>query len=151
MPFSRAVLLSRLLLTGTASAQGIRVDDVIPNFVGAGLGVTTQWLGSKDMVWGIVPGGRMELENRRFIEVYGPAFDMNLLDHPHWEFGPAGALRLGRKDVKDPVVNLLPSIDTGLEAGLFVGWHYVNLEGIPYRARLGLMATTAISGGATGT
>jgi MipA family protein len=52
--------------------------------------------------------------------------------------------------VKDPVVNLLAPIDGGFEAGVFAGWHYTRLEGIPFRVRLGVMATTAISGGAAG-
>lgn len=72
----------------SAGAAGIQVD-VIPNFIGAGLGVTTEWLGSKDKVGGLVPGGRVALEKNRFIEVYGPIADMNVLDHPNWEFGPA--------------------------------------------------------------
>ena len=52
------ILAVALFFTGTASAIGIQVD-VIPNFVGAGLGVTTQWMGSTDQIWGLVPGGRM--------------------------------------------------------------------------------------------
>jgi outer membrane protein len=135
--------------TGSAHASGIQVD-VIPNFIGAGLGVTTEWLGAKDKVWGIVPGGRAALEKNRFVEVYGPMADMNLLDSPNWEFGPFVSYRFGRSDVKDPVVNLLPPIEGGLEAGVFAGWHLVNLEGIPYRIRLGVSMTTAVSGGATG-
>lgn len=130
-------------------AAGIQVD-VIPNFVGAGLGVTTEWLGSRDKVAGIVPGGRVALEKNRFVEVYGPLADMNLLDSPNWEFGPAISFRFGRSDVKDPVVNLLPPIDGGLEAGVFAGWHFIRTDGIPFRIRMGISLTTAISGGAAG-
>jgi MipA family protein len=137
------------LVSPAVLAAGIQVD-VIPNFVGAGLGVTTEWLGSKDKVAGIAPGGRVALESNRFIEVYGPMADMNLVDSPNWEFGPAISFRFGRSDVKDPVVNLLAPIDGGFEAGVFAGWHYTRLEGIPFRVRLGVMATTAISGGAAG-
>ena len=92
----------------------------------------------------------MQLENNRFVEVYGPIVDMNVLDSPNWEFGPMASYRFGRSDVEDPVVNLLPPIDGGLEAGVFAGWHYIRTEGIPYRVRLGVSVTTAISGGATG-
>jgi outer membrane protein len=148
--FLRSAVLTLGSLAGQAAfAAGIQVD-VIPNFVGAGLGVTTEWLGSKDTVAGLVPGGRVQLANNRFLEVYGPMADMNALDHPNWELGPAVSYRFGRKDVSDPVVNLLPAIEGGLEAGAFAGWHYVRLEGIPFRVRLGVMAVTGVSGGATG-
>jgi outer membrane protein len=140
------------LLTAAASsamASGIQLD-VLPNFVGAGFGVTTEWLGSKDNVAGLVPGGRVALEKNRFIEVYGPLADMNVLDHPNWEFGPMVSYRFGRSEVKDPVVNLLPEIGGGLEGGLFVGWHHLQTQGIPYRLRLGVSFTTALSGDAAG-
>ena len=145
---------ARLALLGAlaapaALANGIQVD-VIPNFIGAGLGVTTEWMGAKDKVAGIVPGGRVALDNNRFIEVYGPIADMNLLDSPNWELGPMVSFRFGRSDVQDPVVNALPPIDGGLEAGVFVGWRYLRTEGIPYRVRLGVSLTTAVSGGASG-
>lgn len=136
-------------LSTNASAAGITVD-VIPNFVGAGLGSTTEWMGSKERIWAVVPGGRVQLEKNRFVEVYGPIVDMNFLDSPNWEFGPMASYRFGRSEVEDAVVNLLPPIDGGLEAGLFAGWHFIRTEGIPYRVRLGVSLTTAITGGAAG-
>jgi outer membrane protein len=145
----RRLALLLFLFSSTASAAGITVD-VIPNFVGAGLGSTTEWLGSKERIWAVVPGGRVQLEKNRFVEVYGPIVDMNVLDSPNWEFGPMASYRFGRSEVEDPVVNLLPPIDGGLEAGIFAGWHYTRIEGIPYRVRLGVSVTTAISGGAAG-
>ena len=75
---------------------------------------------------------------------------MNLLDSPNWEFGPMVSYRFGRSEVQDPVVNALPPIDGGLEAGVFAGWHYIRTEGIPFRVRLGVSLTTAVSGGASG-
>ncbi len=33
---------------------------------------------------------------------------------------------------------------------MFAGWHYVSVEGIPYRVRFGVQLVTAVSGGATG-
>ena len=141
--------LAAALVCPALRAAGIQVD-IIPKFAGAGLGVSTEWLGSKDQIWGVVPGGRMQLENNRFVELYGPTFDMNLLDSSNWEFGPVLSYRFGRADVKDPVVNLLPPIGSGLEAGVFAGWHYAKTEGIPFRVRLGVMAMTGVSGGASG-
>ena len=132
-----------------AGAAGIQVD-VVPNFVGAGLGSTTEYLGGKERVWGIAPGARVALEKNRFVEVYGPLADMNLLDSPSWEFGPAISYRFGRSDVSDAAISALPEIRGGLEAGVFAGWHYVSVEGIPYRVRFGVQLVTAVSGGATG-
>jgi outer membrane protein len=134
---------------GSAAAAGIQVD-VVPNFAGAGLGSTTEWMGAKERIWALAPGGRVALENNRFVEVYGPMADMNVLDSPNWEFGPFAAWRFGRSGVTDPVVGLLPEIDGGLEAGVFAGWHYVRTEGVPYRLRLGVSLVTGVSGGATG-
>jgi outer membrane protein len=148
MTFPRlAVLL--FAVSNTAVASGIQVD-VIPNFIGAGLGSTTEWMGSKDRIWAVVPGGRAQLENNRFIEVYGPIVDINLANSPNWELGPILSYRFGRSEVEDPVVNLLPPIDGGLEGGIFAGWHYVRTEGIPYRVRLGISLTTSVSGGTVG-
>ena len=149
MFFLRVAILSGLLAARPAFPAGIQVD-VIPNFVGAGLGSTTEWMGSKERIWAIVPGGRVQLEQNRFIEVYGPIVDVNLIDSPNWEFGPIVSYRFGRSDVEDPVVNLLPPIEGGLEAGVFAGWHFVRTEGMPYRVRLGISETTSVSGGTLG-
>jgi MipA family protein len=138
-----------VLIAGVGHAMGPQVD-IIPNYIGVGLGTTTEWMGSKDNVVGIVPGARMQLSGNRFLEVYGATGDINVLDVPNWEFGPMVSYRFGRKDVQDPVVNTLPPIDGGFEAGAFVGWHYVKMDGIPWRLRLGIGATTGVSGGATG-
>jgi outer membrane protein len=145
-----AVSLAVLLPTaGPAWASGMSVD-IIPNFVGLGLGVTTQWMGSSDMVGGIVPGGRVQFSTHRFAEMYGPMLDANVLDIPNWEFGPMLSYRIGRRDVDDPVVNQLPPIGGGWEAGAIAGYHFVHAGSIPWRWRVGVSATTAISGDATG-
>ena len=138
-----------ILFASPLGATGLSVD-VIPNFVGLGAGVTTEWMGARDSVGGVVPAARMQLQGNRFIEVYGPFVDVNVLDIPNWEFGPMLSYRFGRKDVEDPVVNQLPSISGGLEAGFFGGWHYINTTGIPYRLRLGVSFLTGVTGGATG-
>jgi MipA family protein len=147
--FSAAAGIAVLLAATPLRAAGLTVD-VIPNFVGGGVGVTTEWMGSKDSVFGLVPGGRVKFSSHRFAELYGPLMDVNVLDVPNWEFGPMLNYRFGRKDVEDPVVNLLPPIEGGWEAGVFVGYNYTNAQGIPWRLRLGVSATTAVSGGATG-
>lgn len=135
-----------LLFGSECQAMGISLDDVVPNFIGVGAGATTQWHGSKDTMVGAVPGARFNLGKGRFVEWYGPYLGANLLTDNHWEAGPVLNIRLGRSDVDDPVVALLPEIGAGLEAGGFVGWHYLNTAGIPYRVRTGLMAVHAIVG-----
>jgi outer membrane protein len=124
--------------------------DIIPNFVGAGLGVTTEWMGSKDKVAGIAPGARIKFSKYRFAELYGPLADVNILNVPHWEFGPVISYRFGREDVEDPVVNRLPGIRGGLEAGAFAGYNYTNAGGVPWRLRVGVATFAAIAGDATG-
>src|SRR5215831_9660325 len=131
------------------AAAGLTVD-VIPNFVGLGVGATTEWMGARNHVGGIVPAGRVQFQGNRFAELYGPFADVNVLDIPNWEFGPMLSYRIGRKDVDDSVVRLLPEIDNGVEAGLFAGYHYVNDKGVPWRLRLGVSELTAVGGGATG-
>ena len=73
-----AAWLAVWLQTGSLSwASGLAVD-IIPNFVGLGVGTTTQWMGSSDMVGGIVPGGWVQLSNHRFAEMYGAIIDANV-------------------------------------------------------------------------
>ena len=145
-----ALSLSTLSVSPPAAAAGPTLD-VVPNFVGFGIGSTPQWMGAKDKVTGFAPAARMQLSGARFVELYGPFVDVNLLDSPYWEFGPMLAYRVGRKDVDDPVVNTLPPIDGGVEAGLFAGAHYVNTQGVPWRVRAGVSVLTGVGGGATGT
>jgi len=142
-------VVATMIVSPSLAAAGLTVD-IIPNFVGLGVGSTTQWMGSKDRVIGVVPAARVQLEGHRFAELYGPFGDVNLLDVPNWELGPMLSYRFGRKDVDDPVVNLLPPIGSGVEAGIFGGWHYVNTEGIPWRLRVGVSVLTAVSGDTTG-
>ncbi len=143
------LLAAAMSTTPPLAAAGLTVD-VIPDFVGLGVGSTTEWMGAKDKVTGVVPAARVQLEGHRFAELYGPFGDVNLLDVPNWEFGPMLSYRFGRKDVEDPVVNSLPPIDGGVEAGVFAGYHYVNTGNIPWRLRVGVGWLTAVSGDATG-
>ena len=136
-----------LVLTGRVGAAGLSVDDVVPNFIGLGAGSTTQWHGSQDRMVGAMPGARIKLQGSRFVEWYGPYVGLNLLEDDNgWEAGPLLNVRLGREGVDDPVVAQLPEIGLGLEAGGFVAWHHARLTGIPYRLRLGLMASHAVLG-----
>jgi len=138
-----------LLAGSAAQAAGLTVD-ILPNFAGAAIGSTTEWMGSKETVVGIVPGARVKFSTHRFAELYGPIADVNILNVPNWEFGPIISYRFGRENVEDPVVNRLPGIGGGVEAGAFAGYHYINTNGVPWRLRIGVSALSAVAGDATG-
>ena len=148
--FRLAAAALLVALQTPAGAVGPSID-IFPSFVALGAGVTTEWLGARETVAGVAPAARKQFPRHRFIEVYGALVDANVLDSPNWEFGPMLQYRFGREDVEDEVVNRLPAIDGGLEAGLFGDYHYVNLQGIPWRLRLAMAVTTGVSGDATGT
>ena len=54
------------------AAMGVSLDDVVPNFFGVGVGVTTQWYGASDSMVGAMPGARLAMSEGRFVEWYGP-------------------------------------------------------------------------------
>lgn len=117
--------------------------DVLPNLIGVGVGGTTAYSGADEYIGGIIPGGRYQFKDSyRFIEWYGPTGDMNLLDSPTWQIGPALGIRLGRNNVKDEVVARLPEVDTTVEGGLMASWTKTNGEGVPWRLRIGFTAMT---------
>jgi len=142
---SGLVLAAALVLPGVAGASGISVD-ILPNFVGLGVGATTEWSGSRDSMVGVVPAARVQWDNKRYVEWYALYAGVNLIDSGGWEFGPAGMYRLGRKDVADEIVKKLPEISSAFDLGVFGGYSYLNTQGIPFRVRLGLLATTTVTG-----
>ncbi len=117
--------------------------DFLPNLVGLGMGMTPQFAGSRDNVFGIVPGVRLKIGDRsRFAEWYGPAGDINLIDSPNWQLGPALGIRIGRKDVDDAVVRLLPEIDTTVEGGIAASYYRIETGPIPWTMRVGTVLMT---------
>jgi MipA family protein len=131
-----------VLLAAPVSAQMAVPVDIFPNFVGLGVGFMTEYAGSKDYVAGIAPGLRVSFPSGRFVEWYANFADMNLLPSARWQLGPMLNYRFGRSDVSDPVVSKLPDVDGAFEAGIFGSYTYTNLEGIPWRLRIGLTALT---------
>jgi len=112
--------------------------NIIPNFVGLGVGVTPEYSGSDDYVGGVAPGVYYQFkDSNRFIEWYGPIIDANLLDSPNWQIGPIFSFRFGREDVDDKVIARLSDVDDTIEGGVIVSYIYNNLEGIPWRLRVG--------------
>jgi outer membrane protein len=95
---------------------------------------------------GAVPAARIQWDTNRFVEWYALYAGVNLIDSGGWEFGPAAMLRLGRQDVADEVVKKLPEIDHAFDLGVFGGYSYLNTNGILFRVRVGVIATTTVTG-----
>ncbi|MDQ8038546.1 MAG: MipA/OmpV family protein [Pedobacter sp.] len=135
-------LLSASLLASDALAMGPTID-IFPDFIGAGVGVTSDYSGSDETFVGALPAGRYQFENsNRFAEWYGPMGDINLLESEEWQLGPALGLRLGRSNVEDVAVARLPEISATVEAGVMASWTRNYLEGVPWRFRIGVTALT---------
>ncbi|WP_233446526.1 hypothetical protein [Paraburkholderia terrae] len=69
------------------------------------------------------------------LEGYGTYAQYNFGNLTGFQWGPALALRLGRRNVDDAVVSQIHSADTTLEGGGFVGYEYNHAGDIPYRLR----------------
>jgi outer membrane protein len=140
---ARRVLATALaaLAAGVAHAQPGLGTDLIPNFVGIGVGSTSQYSGAKKTVIGVLPGMRYQFEgSERFFEWYGPLADLNVLESKSWQFGPALNLRFGRSNVDDPVVSQLPDVDMTIEGGLALSYTYTDPGPVPWRLRVGGVA-----------
>lgn len=121
-----AVLATSPLGGARAESEFIDLSPVaIPSFLGLGIGIAPDHIGSDDDMAGAVPFGRYSWGNR-YVSLQGNFATANLLDHPGWRFGPAAILRFGRSDVDDAVVDLLPEIDHSLDLGVFVSYEIVS-------------------------
>lgn len=140
-----AAALPAMLAAGPALAQP-SLNDILPNFVGGGAGVMSEYLGSRHTSFGVAPAGRVALGGERFVGLYGPLLETNLLDNKYIQAGPAAVIRLGRSGAEDARVRALGDLDWALELGGRVSVSYINTQGIPFRARAGLTVT----GDATG-
>lgn len=127
---------------GNASASPMDLPGAIPNMVGLGIGSTTEYAGGNERVVGVVPGLRYTTDSGRLLEWYGPYAQFNFGGLTGLQYGPAVALRLGRKNVDDPVVARIHDINTTVEAGGYVGYEYIATGGIPYRLRGGVNVMT---------
>jgi MipA family protein len=115
-------------LPGKAAEGGIAlVPGALPNYVGFGIGVANDYVGSDDLAPGGLPLARLSWENR-YVTLEGNYLAANVVNHPVLRFGPAGLYRFGRDDVDDHVVDRLPSIDDTIELGGFAGLELVDEE-----------------------
>ena len=139
---ARLALATAALLAGAPARAVPGVgSDLIPNFVGVGVGSTSQFTGSSQRTVGVVPGLRYKFDgSERFVEWYRPRADVNVLDSREWQFGPALNLRFGRQNVDDAVVAKLPDVDNTIEGGLALSYTYTDRGPIPFRVRVGGVA-----------
>ncbi len=122
------------------------VIDIVPNFIGIGIATVPDYLGSDDYTLAIGPTGRLGLGGERFMQLSGPLLTSNLIDHPQVQIGPALRFRRGRDDVEDDVVDRMADIDATFEAGLLIGFKYVNPSNRRQRFRAGVTFTHDVGG-----
>lgn len=151
-------LKSHIITIGTfvISSSCFAKDDTLPsynmpNLLGIGVGTTPDFHGSSDSLLGAVPGARISLDNHRYAEWYGPYAALKINTEKNFEYGPAILFKLGREDVDNDYVNQLDSIDHGAEIGGFIGYSFINTDyAIPFRYRIGALASTKLIGGTQG-
>jgi outer membrane protein len=142
--FPYLALLCAALLSSSVFAAPVDLPQTqaLPNLVGIGIGSTTQYAGGKQRTLGALPGVRYMTDSGHLFEWYGPYAQYNFGGETGWQWGPAASLRLGRSNVDDAVVSKIHEVDTTVEAGGFVGYSYLNTDGIPYQLRFGAALTT---------
>jgi outer membrane protein len=106
----------------------IPLETGTPNLIGFGIGGYPDYLGSNDTAVGAAPVARIGLGGERFMQVFGTDVQVNLLNHPNWRLGPEILVRLGRKDVDDPVVSQVSEIDAAFDVGLTGGYTWIDSQ-----------------------
>jgi outer membrane protein len=123
------------------------ITPTMPNYVGFGLGVTTEYIGADEYYFGGLPLARYQLkESYRYASLVGTFIDLNLVNHPILRFGPTAQLRFGRSNVSDRAVRRLPSIGKTIEAGVFGGLEFVHPSDPKKRLKLDLRVQQDLAG-----
>ncbi|MDH3598407.1 MAG: MipA/OmpV family protein [Candidatus Tectomicrobia bacterium] len=143
---SIAFLLGLLVASPVLAQDTPIAIDTVPNFIGVGLATVPDYLGSDDYTIAIGLTGRLGLGGERFIQLSGPLLTANLINHPNLQLGPALRFRRGRDDVDDDVVDRMADIDSTFEAGLLIGFKYVNPTNRRQRFRAGVTFTHDVAG-----
>jgi MipA family protein len=125
--------------TSTAIPAGLtpqKIAEMVPNMVGIGAGAVPDYVGSDDYTFAAAPALYYQFGNtNRNVSWWGIFGSVNLIDSATWSAGPTLQYRLGRKSVDDAVVREMSEVDNSWEAGVFVGYQYINTQGIPWIAR----------------
>jgi outer membrane protein len=113
-----------------------KIAEMIPNMAGIGAGFAPDYVGSDDYTFVAAPALYYQFGNtNRNVSWWGIFGSVNLIDSATWSAGPTLQYRPGRKDVDDEVVSRMSEIDNSWDAGVFVGYQYINTQGIPWIAR----------------
>lgn len=138
--YGLAAVLAVSLLSTPSQAQttggvAIEVPD-IDNFVGGGIAIVPDYIGSDDYDIGVAPVARIQFgDSERFARLNITELTVNVLDNKQWSLGPLLNYRPGRDDdVDDTKVKRMREIDDSLEVGVFGGWTWTSKK--DPRARL---------------
>lgn len=118
----------------------VQVEEGV-NFLGGVVGRVPEFAGALDTAAGIAPMARWQLRGERFVQLLGTELTLNVLDHPRWRWGPSLGVRLGRREVSDPVVRQLQPVPSTAELGAFLA--YSEPLGADPRQRLGFNLSAA--------
>lgn len=118
-----------------------------PRYVGLGVGVFPDYLGSEDTTSGVGPLVRLPLKGKRFVQLLANDFKWNLVDDPNWRFGVAATIRLGRDrdDIDDPVVSRIHEVDTSIDIGAFGSYQWVASDDFRKRAGVGMSVRSDVA------
>ncbi len=106
--------------------------------LGAGAGVIPRFTGAKS--YHTVPYVSFSYKTKDFsVHSEGTAILVNLVSSGKLDFGPLVRFDFGRKNTRDPVLNLLPNVGTSIDVGLYLG------SGIPL-SFLGMSGHTVLTG-----
>ena len=114
--------------SANAQQSGLAVEvPGINNFAGLVLGFAPDYFGSDEYTLGIAPVLKLQLgRGKRYFRLLATEASLNVLNSRSWSFGPLINYRVGRSDIDDAVVSKMKDIEGTVEAGLFLGWQYVN-------------------------
>jgi MipA family protein len=147
----RAILILSVSLAATPALGQSRPDNGrvkgAPQFVAAGVGMTSKYSGASD--YKIIPfgGARVRVPGGNLL-VQGPGLTYSYRLSDAVELGPTLYFKGSRKaDTGDAVVNLLDPLDSSLELGGFVKYSFPGIGGRANQFDLGLSAGQDLLGG----
>lgn len=107
------------------------------DFVAVAMGITPDYAGSDETTIGAAPLLSWEFAKGQQLTLIATELSVDLLPDPDWKLGPVVNYRIGRDDVKDPIVQMLAPIDGTFEGGIAVSYamrlsedprHRINLS-----------------------
>ncbi|QIE41859.1 MipA/OmpV family protein [Meridianimarinicoccus aquatilis] len=146
-----AIIASALLSAGTTPAFAdfdmlTFSPTYLPNYGVLAIGAVPDYIGSDEYFIGAAPAARVSW-GQRYVDLTVSFMTVNLIDDPNWQAGPAGQYRFARRDVKDPVVALLPEIDGTIELGGFAAYTAAPTPNEPRdRWRISASVTADVAG-----